>query len=789
MTINSATGLIKWTPTAKGDYPVTVKVSDGTLSINQNFTIKVKAVNHAPIITSIPITTATVGVTYVYDVYATDPDGDVLTYSLTTKPNGMIINPVNGLISWVPTSVQTGYNWVVIVSVSDGTLSDFQGFNILVSEPTIPPKTYTITASTSTGGSISPLGDVTVNKGANIKFTITPNTNYVIDKVLVDGVSVGAVSTYTFNNVAKDHTIRATFKAVEPEPEIELTGITVKPKTMNLVVGESEGIESVTAHYSDGSIAPIWRGDCTYTYTPILTVDSTGWVKAIAEGTATITVTYKGMKDTLVVTVTVKPVLLTEIVVEPKSMTLFVGEIEFSKVIAHYNFGPTKNVTYNCVYVSNDPTIAKVLLVSPSDFQKSVKAVGEGMAKITVCYTEGVVTKIDEIMVKVNPVLFASIVVEPETIDLLVGESKTIDSVTAHFNDGSTAVVALEDCTYTLGPSNVPNVVEVSESGGISAFNPGRVNVVVSYGGKTDTMLVIVSAVELTHIVVDPDEMTLFVEEFGTFKVFAHYNDTTTKNVTNHCDYNLGDLATVSLDCPSFSSDSRSVKALKVGKAIFAASYKGKTANIVVTVIDLVQNTNTDKYYHTIQEAIDAELTSTGDTIEVMAGTYDGFVVDKDNITIRATGEVIITIVNFPEIEDNKGVVINANGVVIEGLTIDGSDFHPDSRGILGYGNVEYTVRNAIFINLGTGIYANAQEAFNVELTAIGNTFTNCTGIGGTESTTLNEIKGNIFTDCVEGIGLGGGVQTTMVSEDELIAYLQDNNEFVDCDVDVGDWR
>ncbi len=158
MTINSATGLIKWTPTAKGDYPVTVKVSDGTLSINQNFTIKVKAVNHAPIITSIPITTATVGVTYLYDVNATDPDNDVLTYSLTTKPNGMVINPVNGLISWVPTSVQTGYNWVVIVSVSDGTLNDFQGFNILVTglpainQPPVINSTPSLTATV--GGKI-----------------------------------------------------------------------------------------------------------------------------------------------------------------------------------------------------------------------------------------------------------------------------------------------------------------------------------------------------------------------------------------------------------------------------------------------------------------------------------------------------------------------------------------------------------------------------------------------------------------------------------------------------------
>lgn len=54
--------------------------------------------NETPIITSFPITTATVGMLYTYNVNAIDPDDDVLTYSLITKPSGMIINSVTGVI-------------------------------------------------------------------------------------------------------------------------------------------------------------------------------------------------------------------------------------------------------------------------------------------------------------------------------------------------------------------------------------------------------------------------------------------------------------------------------------------------------------------------------------------------------------------------------------------------------------------------------------------------------------------------------------------------------------------
>ena len=74
-----------------------------------------------------------------------------------------------------------------------------------------PLNIYTITASAGSNGSISPSGNVTVNQGLDKSFTITPDTGYSIDDVLVDGSSVGAVSSYTFTNVTEDHTIYATF--------------------------------------------------------------------------------------------------------------------------------------------------------------------------------------------------------------------------------------------------------------------------------------------------------------------------------------------------------------------------------------------------------------------------------------------------------------------------------------------------------------------------------------------------------------------------------------------------
>ena len=88
----------------------------------------------------------------------------------------------------------------------------------------IPVTEYTITSTTGANGSISPSGTVKVASGGSQTFTITPATGYEIDTLKVDGSAVSSVTSYTFNNVDKAHTIEATFKKKQsPEPTPEPT--------------------------------------------------------------------------------------------------------------------------------------------------------------------------------------------------------------------------------------------------------------------------------------------------------------------------------------------------------------------------------------------------------------------------------------------------------------------------------------------------------------------------------------------------------------------------------------
>lgn len=122
MTIDGASGVIDWTPTQDqlGTHDVALVVEDGQGgAARQLFRIVVaQTLNQPPTITSIPPTSAVVGLTYQYVLNAIDPDGDTLSFGLSARPDGMTINPTSGFISWVPQPGQDGQQ-TVTVQVAD----------------------------------------------------------------------------------------------------------------------------------------------------------------------------------------------------------------------------------------------------------------------------------------------------------------------------------------------------------------------------------------------------------------------------------------------------------------------------------------------------------------------------------------------------------------------------------------------------------------------------------------------------------------------------------------------
>ena len=118
---------------------------------------------------------------------------------------------------------------------------------------------YTLTASAGAGGAISPSGAVKVNQGANQTFTFTPSTGYTVNTLSVDGVSVAAGASYTFSNIAANHTISVTFKTLVVSTNLALG----KPATASSVETSdfpaSLAVDgSATTRWSSGYADPSW---------------------------------------------------------------------------------------------------------------------------------------------------------------------------------------------------------------------------------------------------------------------------------------------------------------------------------------------------------------------------------------------------------------------------------------------------------------------------------------------------------------------------------------------------
>jgi fibro-slime domain-containing protein/RHS repeat-associated protein len=120
MTIDPATGVIQWTPNTSqlGTTMVKVAVTDPSGGLgSQSFSLLVRD-NNAPTITSTPVTTGTAGGSYRYDVRATDPNADSLSFSLINGPQGMTLDQL-GRLQWSPSVGDTGKLFAVEVAVTD----------------------------------------------------------------------------------------------------------------------------------------------------------------------------------------------------------------------------------------------------------------------------------------------------------------------------------------------------------------------------------------------------------------------------------------------------------------------------------------------------------------------------------------------------------------------------------------------------------------------------------------------------------------------------------------------
>ena len=206
---------IKGTPSKAGDFKFTVKATNGGGSDTKELTIKIADAEAAKY-HNVTLTGAGTGATgagshaagTTVNIYAGTKSGYTFNGWISDDVTVLSASSKNASFVMPDKDVTVKANWVY-----NGGGSSGGGYTY-----------YTIKATAGVNGSISPTGNVSVREGRDQTFTITPNKGYAVAKVLIDSKNVGAVKSYTFENVKKNHTIEVVFMKASGNPQ---TGVFV----------------------------------------------------------------------------------------------------------------------------------------------------------------------------------------------------------------------------------------------------------------------------------------------------------------------------------------------------------------------------------------------------------------------------------------------------------------------------------------------------------------------------------------------------------------------------------
>ena len=252
-------GLIRWIPTDTDegnlDVVVVVEDSEGAFA-TQQFTIVVEPAvdgdgnansNRAPLISSTPNFNADVDESYIYQIQATDPEGEALSYefsSATTPPDGLSLSET-GLVSWTPTLAQVGEHPIAILVRDASGAAASQAFTIDVRE-NLPPEIFSSPPLSVTAGATYRYSvRATDPEGGDLTFELVNAP----DSMSVDQFGRIVWNTDAGSDQPVDVTLRVTDeggKSVEQSWQIEFVADTESPLVSATVFVQGFGFQTAS---------------------------------------------------------------------------------------------------------------------------------------------------------------------------------------------------------------------------------------------------------------------------------------------------------------------------------------------------------------------------------------------------------------------------------------------------------------------------------------------------------------------------------------------------------------
>jgi len=212
---------------------------------------------------------------------------------------------------------------------------------------------------------------------------------------------------------------------------------------------------------------------------------------------------------------------LTFIDVKPDSLNITAGKTEqIDSVTAYYSDGDSKNIPFGeCSIFSINKDVASV----SSD--GLIRGISEGQTSIWATYTENNKTKSDYINVTVygqlpNPGNLSSIEVLPETMNLDIGESETISSILAYYDNDTDDLISPNMCNF----STDNDFISVDSNGIVTGLSSGTSVITVSYTENSITRDDFITVYVSENIVVEP-VYRAFLVGIGDYIYFGEEGD------------------------------------------------------------------------------------------------------------------------------------------------------------------------------------------------------------------------------------------------------------------------
>lgn len=455
-------------------------------------------------------------------------------------------------------------------------------------------------------------GEIEIKVEANVSFDVTSNADwiqYVQTKALSNSTVVLKIdenATYSSRqgtveikqqNGALKHTI-----TVNQAGRIAVTSVVLDKTSLNLNVGDSETLVA--------TVKPDNATDKTVTWTSsdeaIATVDETGKVTAVKEGTATITA--KAGEKTAECKVTVY-VAVTSVELNKTTLSIIEGESETLTATVKPDNATDKTVTWT----SSDEMIATV-----KDGKVTAVKVGEA----TITATAG--DKTAECKVTVSPVPVSSVTLDHTSLDLEMGETATLVATVKPDNAA--------DKTVTWSSTDA-KIATVDASGEVTAVGEGEATITAKAGDKTAECKVTVKRVPVTSVSLDITTLELTEGESATLTATVNPDNATDKTVT----WTTSDSSIATVDANG------KVTAVKEGSATITANAGGKSATCSVTVnkkVVAVTSVTLNKTELSLKEGESETLTATVNPDNATDKTVTWITSNASIATVDASGKV-----------------------------------------------------------------------------------------------------------------------------------------------------